>query len=44
MHGFTALPQPLRWYMGCWAKEMNERLKISIKGNGTYFSRMTMKS
>ena len=37
MHGFTALPQPLRWYMGCWAKEMNERLKISIKGDTRKF-------
>lgn len=26
MHAFTALPQPLRWYFGRWAKEMNRQL------------------
>ena len=26
MHAFTALPQPLRWFMGRWAKEMNHQL------------------
>ena len=30
MHGFTALPQPLRWFMGRWALEMNLRLSKSI--------------
>lgn len=37
MHGFTALPQPLRWFMGRWAKEMNERLERSIKGDTRKF-------
>lgn len=23
MHAFTALPQPLRWFFGCWAHEVN---------------------
>lgn len=32
MHGFTALPQPLRWFMGNWAKEMNQRLEQSLQG------------
>jgi lysophospholipase L1-like esterase len=32
MHGFTALPQPLRWFMGRWALEMNRRLKESLSG------------
>ena len=26
MHGFKALPQPLRWFMGRWAHEMNQQL------------------
>jgi len=26
MHGFLALPQPLRWFMGRWAHEMNRQL------------------
>jgi len=33
MHGFTALPQPLRWFMGDWALEMNQRLKRSVHGD-----------
>lgn len=32
MHGFTALPQPLRWFMGRWALEMNRRLATSLAG------------
>jgi lysophospholipase L1-like esterase len=30
MHGFTALPQPLRWFMGRWAVEMNRRLDAAL--------------
>jgi len=26
MHACLALPQPLRWFMGCWAQQMNETL------------------
>lgn len=26
MHACLALPQPLRWFMGCWAQQMNESL------------------
>ena len=33
MHGFTALPQPLRWFMGRWALEMNRRLEEKLSGN-----------
>ena len=32
MHAFTALPQPLRWYFGRWAKEMNRQLAIDLQG------------
>jgi lysophospholipase L1-like esterase len=32
MHGFTALPQPLRWFMGRWATEMNRRLDVRLSG------------
>jgi len=32
MHGFTALPQPLRWFMGRWAIEMNRRLEAALSG------------
>lgn len=32
MHGFTALPNPLRWFMGRWATEMNRQLAISLSG------------
>ncbi len=32
MHGFTALPHPLRWFMGRWAHEMNRQLEISLAG------------
>jgi lysophospholipase L1-like esterase len=32
MHGFTALPQPLRWFMGRWATEMNRRLDARLSG------------
>jgi lysophospholipase L1-like esterase len=30
MERFTALPQPLRWFMGSWAREMNRLLKQSL--------------
>jgi lysophospholipase L1-like esterase len=33
MQGFTALPQPLRWFMGRWALEMNRRLEATLSGN-----------
>src|ERR1035437_5407092 len=35
MHGFTALPQPLRWFMGRWALEMNRRLEKALSGQTT---------
>jgi lysophospholipase L1-like esterase len=34
MHGFTALPQPLRWFMGRWAHEMNRQLASEIPAQG----------
>lgn len=37
MHGFTALPQPLRWFMGHWAKEMNQRLENSLSDRSRRF-------
>ena len=30
MHAFTALPQPLRWFMGRWAREMNRELDTAL--------------
>lgn len=30
MHGFTALPQPLRWFMGRWALDMNRQLEAAL--------------
>lgn len=33
MHAFTALPQPLRWFFGRWAREFNLRLTDSLSGN-----------
>ena len=30
MHGFTALPHPLRWFLGRWAMEMNRKLAASL--------------
>jgi lysophospholipase L1-like esterase len=30
MHAFTALPQPLRWFMGRWALEMNRQLEVAL--------------
>jgi len=30
MHAFTALPQPLRWYFGRWAQEMNSQLAADL--------------
>ncbi len=39
MHGFTALPQPLRWFLGHWAIEMNRRLEQSLQGETRKFFR-----
>lgn len=33
MERFTALPQPLRWFMGTWAKTMNQQLVSTIDGH-----------
>lgn len=33
MESFTALPQPLRWFMGSWAREMNRLLEQSLIDN-----------
>lgn len=30
MHAFTALPQPLRWFTGRWAREMNRLLESHL--------------
>jgi lysophospholipase L1-like esterase len=30
MNAFTALPQPLRWFMGRWALEMNRQLAVAL--------------
>jgi lysophospholipase L1-like esterase len=30
MHAFTGLPQPLRWFMGQWALEMNRQLVVAL--------------
>lgn len=30
MHSFSALPQPLRWFLGRWACEMNRRLAAQL--------------
>lgn len=32
MHACMALPQPLRWFMGRWAREMNRRLSRLLLG------------
>jgi lysophospholipase L1-like esterase len=34
MHACMALPQPLRWFMGRWALEMNEMLSGLLLGHG----------
>jgi len=34
MRGFTALPQPLRWFMGRWTTEMNQRLEQWLPAGG----------
>jgi lysophospholipase L1-like esterase len=31
MHACQALPQPLRWFMGIWAKQMNHNLAMLLK-------------
>lgn len=33
MHAFTALPQPLRWYFGRWAQEMNRQLAHALRAH-----------
>ena len=33
MHACAALPQPLRWFMGRWAKEMNRQLVEMLLGH-----------
>ena len=35
MHACTALPQPLRWFMGRWAFDMNRKLGESIRQSRT---------
>jgi len=30
MHAFTALPQPLRWFFGRWARSFNQQLAASL--------------
>lgn len=32
MHAFTALPQPLRWFFGRWAREFNRLLEELLSG------------
>lgn len=32
MHAFTAIPQPLRWFAGRWAHEMNRQLSALLVG------------
>lgn len=32
MHACLALPQPLRWFMGRWAKQMNQILAEALMG------------
>ena len=32
MHAFTAIPQPLRWFAGRWAQEMNRLLSTVLAG------------
>jgi lysophospholipase L1-like esterase len=40
MDRFTALPQPLRWFMGRWATEMNRQLENSVEScSGRVFLR-----
>ena len=34
MHRFTALPQPLRWFVGRWAHEMNRQLTNAVPNRG----------
>jgi lysophospholipase L1-like esterase len=33
MERFTALPQPLRWFIGQWAAEMNRQLQASLSNS-----------
>lgn len=34
MHGFTALPQPLCWFFGRWANELNRQLARAVPADG----------
>ena len=34
MHACLALPQPLRWFMGRWARQMNETLAAMLPAQG----------
>jgi len=34
MHAFPALPQPLRWHLGCRATEFDEDLKADVAADG----------
>jgi len=34
MRGFVSLPQPLRWFMGRWTTEMNQRLEQWLPADG----------
>ena len=36
MHAFTAIPQPLRWFAGRWAKEMNRLLSALLVGKESW--------
>lgn len=35
MHACLALPQPLRWFMGLWARQMNETLAGMLPGQSS---------
>jgi lysophospholipase L1-like esterase len=35
MHACQALPQPLRWFMGLWAQQMNHALASHLHGTAT---------
>jgi lysophospholipase L1-like esterase len=44
MHGFTAMPHPLRWFMGGCALEMNRQLAVSLAGQPTRVIHQPFKS
>jgi len=37
MDRFSALPQPLRWFFGGWARQMNRLLQARLAGHGQRF-------